>query len=252
MRLSLIPGLLNSVRHNFNHGNKDILLFEIGRIFAGREPGELPNEREALAFAATGGATEEGRAQALREIDFFDVKGALEAAVDATKLGPLRFESARVKHLREGQTAVIKLADGVVIGTIGRLAESVAAPYKFRQAVYVCELDLTALLASQAKPVQYKPLARYPSVVRDVTLLVERGVTFATLAQAMIDQKAETCRAVKLVGVYEGSNIPEDKRSVTLRLEYRSDDRTLRDDEVEEIHTKLVAAVALKFAAELH
>ncbi len=81
---------------------RDVRLFEIGRIFASFKAGELPHEREALGLIATGGAIEEGRAQATREIDFFELKGALEAAVDAMRLGPLSFIKADVKHLRDG------------------------------------------------------------------------------------------------------------------------------------------------------
>ncbi|HVF22861.1 MAG TPA: phenylalanine--tRNA ligase subunit beta, partial [Pyrinomonadaceae bacterium] len=88
MRSTLLPGLLNSLRHNFNHGIRDVRLFEIGRIFATSTPGELPQEPLALAMIATGGAVEENRAQADRELDFFDLKGALEAAVDWMNLSP--------------------------------------------------------------------------------------------------------------------------------------------------------------------
>ena len=252
MRPTLVPGLLDSVRRNFNHGEKDVRLFEIGRIFANQTPGELPQEREALALVATGAAAEENRAQASRELDFYDLKGALEAAADAMKLGPLHFEKANIKHLREGQAAAVTVGDGSIIGSAGRLSEDIAAPYKFRQPIYLAELDLSALLASEERLTLYRPLARYPSVVRDVTLLVERLVTLADLLQCVVDQKIESCRDAKLVGVYQGPNIPDGKRSITLRLEYRSDERTLRDDEVEELHRHIVDVLAQKFNAELH
>ncbi|HXM33632.1 MAG TPA: phenylalanine--tRNA ligase subunit beta [Pyrinomonadaceae bacterium] len=252
MRPSLIPGLLSSLRHNLNHGTKDVRLFEIGRVFAGSGQGELPTESEAVALLATGAALEEDRVQASREVDFYDLKGALEAAADAMRIGPLQFAGGTVKHLREGQTAVIKLGACKAIGSVGRLADNIAAAYKFRQAVYVAELNLSALLASEESTVQYKPLARYPSIVRDVTLLVARNTTFGDLSSAVRDQLVEECRDVKLVGTYEGANIPEDQRSITLRLEYRSDDRTLRDDEVEEMHRRLIDVVTQKFAAVLH
>jgi len=199
---------------------------------------------------ATGAAAEENRAQASRELDFYDLKGALEAAADAMKLGPLHFEKANIKHLREGQAAAVTVGDGSIIGSAGRLSEDIAAPYKFRQPIYLAELDLSALLASEERLTLYRPLARYPSVVRDVTLLVERRVTLADLLQCVVDQKIESCRDAKLVGVYQGPNIG--KRSITLRLEYRSDERTLRDDEVEELHRHIVDVLAQKFNAELH
>ena len=250
MRSTLLPGLLASLRHNFNHGIRDVRLFEIGRIFSGSEPQELPEETFALGIIATGGALEENRAQPERELDFFDLKGALEAAVDWMNLSPLRFTQANARHLRAGQSARIQLGDGTAIGTIGRLAENIAASYKFRQPVYVLELDLTALLNSQPKGVQYSPLPRYPSVVRDLSLLVNRNVALEEIFNAVNDQHVADCRSVKLVGTFEGGNIDPSKRSVTLRLEYRSDERTLRDEEVEERHSRLTSVLLETFAAE--
>src|SRR6185369_11025651 len=158
MRSTLLPGLLNSLRHNFNHGNRDVRLFEIGRIFSISTPKKLPDETLALALVATGGALEENRPQADRELDFFDLKGALEAAVNWMNLSPLKFSHGAARHLRLGQSALIELADGKEIGTMGRLAENLAASYKFRQPVYVLELDLSALLSGPAKVIQYSPL----------------------------------------------------------------------------------------------
>jgi phenylalanyl-tRNA synthetase beta chain len=252
MRQTLLPGLLESLRNNFNHGTRDVRLFEIGRVFAASAGGELPLERDALGLIASGAHTEEGRAQSTSEIDFYDLKGALEAAVDAMKLGPLEFDRASVKHLRAGQAAAIKLTDGIEIGSIGRLSDSIAAAYKFRQPVYVAELDLTALLDSEPRAIQYKPLPRFPSVVRDVTLLISRDVSLSELLRAVDSAAVADYSGAQLVGTYEGKNIPESKRSVTLRIEYRSDDRTLRDEEVEERHRELIDSLMKKFEAELH
>ena len=250
MRSTLLPGLLNSVRHNMNHGIRDVRLFEIGRLFYVSHPGSLPEETLALALVATGGMLEEGRAQAERELDFFDLKGALEAAVNWMNLSPLRFSQTSARHLRAGQAALINTADGEAIGTIGRLAEPVAASYKFRQPVYVLELDFDALLSSVAKETQYSPLPRYPSVVRDISLLVDRSVTLAEIFATVNQQDVADCDSVKLVGTFEGGKIPSSKRSVTLRLEYRSDERTLRDEEVEEYHARMTSALLDTFGAE--
>src|SRR4030095_875766 len=116
MRPTLLPGLLSSLRHNLNHGIRDLRLFEIGRIFAAFSKGELPAEREALGLLITGGAVEGGRAQADRELDFYDLKGALEAALESMSLGPLEFKAAASKHLQPGQAAGIALSDGQSLG----------------------------------------------------------------------------------------------------------------------------------------
>jgi phenylalanyl-tRNA synthetase beta chain len=259
MRPTLLPGLLESVRHNLNHGIRDVRLFEIGRVFASPSGSgaagaaeDLPREREALGLIATGGTIEQGHVGAARSIDFNEFKGALEAAIDERRLAPLVFSKESFSHLREGQSASISLPDGPAIGSIGRLAETIAVTYKFRQPVYVAELDLTTLLALEAPPVQYAPLPRYPSVVRDVTLLVDRHVTFAELVKSIHAETIADCRRAMLVGTYEGEKIPESKRSITLRIEYRSDERTLRDEEVEERHRGLIDLLVKKFSAQLH
>src|SRR6266850_3151733 len=250
MRQTLLPGLLNSIRHNINHGNRDVCLFETGRVFSVSKPGELPLEREAFALAATGGAMNANRAQAERELDFFDLKGALESAVEAMNLPPLDFEMAEVKHLRPGQSAAISIK-GRRVGSIGRLAEPLAGAYKFRQPILLAEVDLTVLIETERLPVFYSPLPRFPSIVRDVSLLVDRQVTVAELLRAARDAGTEHFIGAHFVGTYEGEGISDNKRSVTLRFEYRAEDRTLRDEELDAIHWRLVDTLKEKFNAEV-
>jgi phenylalanyl-tRNA synthetase beta chain len=250
MRSTLLPGLLSSVRRNMNHGQRDVRLFEVGRVFVELGDGELPEETLALSLVMTGGAKDEGRAVAERELDFFDLKGALDAAIDSMNFEPLQYSNTQVKHLRSGQAASLSLVDGTRIGSAGRVADSVAARYKFRQPVFVVELDLSPLMTGPERLVHYTPLPRYPSVQRDISLLVDRSVQFNDLLLAIRAEEIRECRQAMLVGTYEGANIPPDKRSITLRLEYRSDDRTLTDEEVEERHAKLTSSLLEKFSAE--
>jgi len=251
MRQTLLPGLLNDIRHNLNHGIRDICLFELGRIFtASSHKSQLPDEREALALVATGALAEANRAQAARELDFFDLKGALESAIEAMNLPAPIFSLAQVSHLRPGQSASIH-ANGELVGSIGRLSETVATNYKFRQPVFVAELDLTTLLQMKEQPVLYAPLPRFPSIVRDVSLLVDRQVSLDELITAAKDRSVPHFVAANFVGTYEGEGIPDNKRSVTLRFEYRANDRTLRDEEIDSVHRSMVKALQEKFSAEV-
>src|SRR4029078_9486593 len=95
------------------------------------------------------------------EFYFFDLKAALEAAVEAMNLPSLEFTAGKVRHLRNGQAAGITIPGGKKIGTLGTLAESIAATYKFRQSILVAELDLSALLELADEPVFYSPLPRF-------------------------------------------------------------------------------------------
>jgi len=250
MRQTLLAGLLNSIRHNLNHGNRDISLFETGRVFGVTKPGELPLEREAFALCATGGAVMADRQQADRELDFFDLKGALESAVAAMNLPPVDFEIAAIKHLRPGQSAAVSIR-GTRVGSIGRLAEPLSSAYKFRQPVYLSEVDLSTLLEIEELPVLYSSLPRFPSIVRDVSLLVDRKLTVGEMLSFINELHSKDLAAADFVGSYEGDSIPEGKRSVTLRLEYRALDRTLRDEEVDTMHLPIMLALRQRFKAEI-
>jgi phenylalanyl-tRNA synthetase beta chain len=252
MRQSLLPGLLQAVRHNFNYGTRDVRLFETGRIFAARdEENDLPLEREALALVAVGAATKASRAGASRALDFFDLKGALETAIDALKCPALDYRAASVKHLREGQAANVSLPDKTIIGSIGRLDEEIASLYKIRQPLYVAEIDLSRLLEAGQTSVAYQPLARYPSIVRDVTFSIGRHVTFSEMLQIVSAEHLEDCRDVRFIDEYEEGNKPADERRVTLRFEYRADARTLSDEEVNALHAKLLEALERKAGARV-
>jgi phenylalanyl-tRNA synthetase beta chain len=118
--------------------------------------------------------------------------------------------------------------------------------------MYIGELDLNMLLASERRVVQYKPLPRFPSVVRDVTLLLDRGITLAELQRAIDNLHVPDYRGAQLVGIYEGPNIPAGKRTVTLRIDYRADERTLTDETVEERQRDLIDSLLVTFNAQLH
>ena len=186
---------------------------------------------------------EEGVATTARELDFYDLKGVIEASAEAMGFPRLAFAPAEAKYLQPGQSAQISLTDGRVLGFMGRLREDVLAIYKFRQAVYLAELDLANLMRAEASLVRYKQLPRFPAIVRDISLLIARQVTWAELQQAVLDLQLAHCQSAQLVDVYEGTGIPDDQRAVTFRLEYRAATCTLRDEEAAAEHSQIVATL---------
>ncbi|HRI03018.1 MAG TPA: phenylalanine--tRNA ligase subunit beta [Pyrinomonadaceae bacterium] len=248
MRPSILPGLLDAVRLNLNFQRRDLKLFEIGKVFAAQTGEyELPNEREILTLVVIGGEISEGKAVTVRELDLYDAKGALEAALEAVGVSNADFTAAEAKHLRKGQTAAV-LVEGSRVGYIGRLSDDIAAGYKFKQPVYVAEVDLQAILDMESTPIAYRPLSKYPAVTRDVSLLGDRNISFAATRQAVTEQNFELCRNVSFVDVYEGKGLQDNERSITIRLEYRSDERTLIEDEVEALHKQILSHLEQKLA----
>lgn len=246
MRPTLLPGLLDAVRLNMNYQRRDVKLFEIGKAFAS-DPSDrpLPNERELFALVITGSETAEDRKMPVRDLDFYDAKGAVESALESAGFGGAEFATADVRHLRKGQAASVSV-NGKVVGAVGRLNEEIAADYKFRQPVYVAEIDLQGVLSQTPEAVVYRPLPRYPAVVRDVSLLVKREMTFADIRNAVNAEGFDLCRDVSYVDLFEGKGLAADERSLTIRLDYRSDERTLVDDEVDSIHTAILEGLAAK------
>ena len=250
MRPSLLSGLLDAVRTNLNYQNRNLKIYEIGKVFsASSKENETPNERELFSLVIMGSETQQNKAMSLREFDFYDAKGALESAIDATNAPNLEFAASDVKHLRKGQSAEI-LLNGKTVGTIGRLNDEISQSYKFRQPVFVAEIDLQTILAEKQQTILYRPLLVYPSVERDVSLLVKRIVSFADIRQTIESQGFELLKNVEFVDVYEGKGIADDERSLTIRLVYRSAERTLIEEEVETVHNKILQTTEEKFDAK--
>ena len=240
MRPTLMPGLLDAVRYNLNYQRRDLKLFELGKVFATSfNEDKLPTEREFFAIAITGGETYQKYLEPVRPLDFYDAKGAVEAAFEAVGFPSVEFRADDVAHLRPGQSAGIYI-DGGPVGYFGRLAEAAAASYKFRSHVFVAEVDMDAVLSRNTSPIVYRPLPKYPSVIRDVSFLVDRTTTFDDIRAAVIDHGTELCRNIGFVDIFEGKGVEDGKRSLTVRLEYRSDERTLVEDEVAEVHQRII------------
>ncbi len=250
MRPTLLSGLLDAVRTNLNHSQRNIRLFEIGKVFAAsNKENDLPVERELFALVLTGNETFQNKAMAIREFDFYDAKGALESAAEAVNISALEFSPTDAKHLRKGQAASV-LYKNKPIGTIGRLSDEIAQSYKFKQPVFVAEIDLQSVLEKGEQEVFYRPLPTLPSVQRDVSLIVKRDKNFGEIKKFIEEQNFELLRKIEFVDVYEGKGMADDERSLTIRFEYRSDERTLLEEEVDSVHNQILTSVQDKFDAK--
>lgn len=250
MRTTLLGGLLKALEHNFNHSSRNVRLFEIGKCFL--DAGEdRPRETEHLAFVATGARNEFDWQTANAKIDFFDVKGALESIGAALGLPPMEFTPVETTtSLHPGRAALISLA-GNRVGQIGQLHPRVAANYKFKQAVFVAELDFGALLNADRAGVRYQPLPKYPAVVRDLALLIETSVPLAAIERAVHALSISELAGIRLFDLYSGKELPAGKHSIALSLRYRAADRTLTDEEISVMHSQIVNQLTEEFSAEI-
>ena len=249
MRGSLITRLLESIQGNFNKGTKDVKLFEIGRVFGRVAADGRPQERERLALIMTGMA-EPGSWREKQQIDFFDLKGAVRSVMQSLNVSGFTIERASVEYLHPGQSAAL-IKDGRQVAMFGRLHPRIAALYKFRQAVFVAELELGELLETAGHQIRYRGLPRFPASSRDVSALVQDDVSWRDIEETISDLGFGEIESVNVFDVYAGRGIPEGSRSLAFRITYRSQDATLTDEQVNLMQEKVKEALEGRLKIQL-
>ncbi len=250
MRTTLHTGLLDAVARNFNHGTRHVRLFEIGKCFhQADEATERPREIEKLALVMSG-ARNEANWQAAERTDFFDLKGAVEALAESLGLPEITFAAIEsVSYLHPGRAAVISL-HGRRIGYLGQLHPRVAASSKFKQPVLIGELDFGALLNSPPIEVRYTPLPKFPTVTRDLAVLIDQQVAYTAIEAEIHALGIPELVTVRLFDLYTGKELPAGKHSMALSIRYRAADRTLTEAEISAAHERILETLRAKFAAE--
>lgn len=252
MRTSLIPHLLDVVTYNLNRKNENVHIYEIGSIYSADEVPlkALPKEREMVAGALTGLVVDHAWQGEKKAVDFFVVKGILEQLfIDLGVANAISFERGNRRYLHPGRTAVVKLA-GREIGVIGQIHPLYAKEHDLRE-TYVFELDLHALLEYEVEPVIYEQLPRFPSIVRDIALVVDKDRTAKELEEVIINAAGRLLRSVRLFDYYQGEHIEEGKKSLAFSLTFYDPERTLTDEEVADVHQRIVEALQLETGARL-
>lgn len=249
MRASLLTGLLDAVQHNMNQATRDVKLFEIGRVFDAAGPGERPAEREVLSIAMTGSVLPDDW-RGSKQIELYDLKGAVEVVMSALNISGFTIDRARVEYLHPGQSAVLA-HDGVEFARFGRLHPRVASIYKFRQPVYVGELEFEQLLALPADEAHYSAPARFPVASRDVSALVPDTVMWGEIERAVRDLGILGLVSVRVFDTYKSKEMPEGFHSLAFRVIYRGEGRTLTDEEVAGMHERVRTLLEDRFDAQL-
>jgi phenylalanyl-tRNA synthetase beta chain len=254
LRPSLLPGLVESAAINVRRGRPDVRLFEGGARFV-RPQGA----RQALAFVWTGSATDVHWQEKPRAVDFFDAKGVVENLALAHGLG-LEFGRAdalpafltpgkaaallpRALTLRPNTSGDVP-ADGP-IGVLGELSRDVADAFGLPATVvaYVAELDWDILSQFEPGDLRITPVPRFPSVVRDISILLDDRIEARTIRTSITESAGEILEDVREFDRYQGKGIPDDKVSLSLRLTFRSPQRTLTDADVQRAMDMVVAAL---------
>lgn len=255
LRTSLIPHLLDVAAYNGNRNTADVAVFEIGKVFVTDESTltNLPQERMLLAALLTGKRHETHWTGKAGDVDFYDLKGVLERLVSFLGIQGIGYKAAQQEGFHPGRTAHITLetAEGTkVIGTIGQLHPALQQKKDLAD-TYVLEVEFTELAAAADEQITHKLLPRFPSIGRDIAVVVGREVQVGDLIAKVREVAGSLLESIQVFDIYTGDRLGADKKSVALALVYRTPERTLTDEEVSELHAKVVSALEQTFDAEL-
>jgi phenylalanyl-tRNA synthetase beta chain len=242
LRHSLLAGVLEVAASNLRHTD-DLRLFEVGPVYLPR-PGEpLPGEPRRLALVLTGRRAAEswdtGPGVVPPALDFFDLKGVVEALAADLHLPDVSYRRAAVSYLHPGKAAEL-LVQSKPVGAFGEMHPKVAEAYGMGgRLVLAGEFDLEAILAAVPARYAYTPVPRFPAALRDIAIIVEEQVPAERIVAEVRAAGRPLLRDVRLFDVYRGESIPAGTKSLAFALSYQADDRTLTDKEVDKAHQKI-------------
>jgi phenylalanyl-tRNA synthetase beta chain len=246
MRTTLLPGLLTSLARNVRRQQARVRLFETGVAFM---QGESMNEVEHLAGIATGDVLPEQWGSPSRVMDFFDIKGDIERlyAMRGDR-GMPEFETSQLPWMHPGASAMIKL-DGSPVGWCGAVHPTVLKAFDIKKAVFAFELNLESLLKREIPFT--KQISRFPSVRRDLALLLPDSVSYAQVKECVIASAGALLEKVDVFDVYQGSNLKENYESVAISLIFNNVSSTLKDEDVDPVIETVVSALEKHLGAQL-
>jgi len=239
LRTTLLPGLVQAVKYNFDHGNATIASFEVGRIHFKKEEDYL--EPSSAGIILSGMRTPYHWDPKPQEFDFFDLKGYVENLLAHLKIEGAVFEVSHLHNFHPGRQATIKHA-GVILGVLGEVHPDHVAKINVPQRIFFAEIHLSALLPLIPKQYQVVPLPQFPGSERDWTVLLDESHQVASVLEAIKAIPSRLLEKVTLLDLYKSEQIGQNRKNATFRFFYRDTEKTIALEMVENEHARIIAA----------
>ncbi|MBE3579450.1 MAG: phenylalanine--tRNA ligase subunit beta [Caldanaerobacter subterraneus] len=241
MRTTLLPFMLNVAYTNYSRKVGEFRAFEISRVFLPKELPlkELPEEVKTISLGMYG-----------KEVDFYTIKGVIEELLEVMGIVDVEYVRAEEPSYHPGRSAKILFGEEV-LGVFGEVHPDVLENYDLPVRVYAGELNLDKIIKFANVDKKYNPLPKYPAVERDIAVVVDEDLFVAEVEKVIKETGRGFVEKTALFDVYKGPNIPEGKKSVAFSIWYRSYEKTLTDEEVNEVHARIVKALEEKLGAKL-
>ena len=242
-RMSIISGLLIDIAYN-------VALYEEGRVFIPRG-GERPEEQEHVAGAITGQLLNNSWHITDQPVDFFQVKGMVERYLHNMGIaGKIEYVADHSREeMHPGRTANI-LIDGELVGFVGQVHPQTAKEYKVPE-TYVFELNLEQLMKAKKIENEYTPISKFPTITRDIALLVDTNVTNEEIVDLIKKRGGAFLKDVHLFDVYSGAHLSSGKKSLAYTLTYQDTNATLTEDQVNQAFDKVTKHLQEQLNAEI-
>ena len=240
MRTTVLPSMLEILTHNYNYRNKNVKLYEVGRIYLPGCGNGLADERKILSMGAYGD-----------DMDFFTMKGHIEALLKNIRAKDVTFEPCTDDpSYHPGRCATVWVGESC-IGVFGQIHPLVAGNYDVDGRFYCAELAFDGLMAAKGADPEYTPLPKFPDLTRDIAVVCEEAVTVGMLEKAIRKGGKALLKSVTLFDIYRGKGVDEGKKSVAFNLILRADDRSLTGEEADAEVKKILAALEADCGAVL-
>ena len=247
MRQSLLPAMLQAINYNESHSQKDVSIFEFSKTYT------KDQEIEQLALALTGIYHESKWQQISKPVDFYVVKGLVESILKRLGFDPTRYQFVRVESdhacLHPGRSAYLTI-NKKKIGFVGEIHPNMAKKYDVSP-TYVAQINLTALYALGTSKVKYTPISMYPSVVRDIALVVDEKQSVGDMLQSIRKAGRAIVKKCEVFDVYQGEHVEPGMKSVAIQITFQDDKKTLRDDMINASMEAILAALEKEYKAVL-
>ncbi len=248
MRTTLLPGLYTTAAYNHKRGARSAALFEVGPVYHAVDGETLPEEPLHLGILLSGAAPAHW-SRPERPVDFYDIKGCLEAIFGY--LGrDFTIEPISCDAFQEGQSAAIKLRKRL-LGLMGKVAPSVVKDFDLSENAFALSLNLGLLLDKHKPPAQFQDIPQFPPSLRDLAVVVDRAVSAAELVKAVKDGGGPLLKTTEIFDVYSGKPLPPDKKSIALSLVFQSPERTLTDKDTQKAVERIIKRLQQQCGAEL-
>lgn len=236
LRTRLFPQLLDVASFNYNQEAKNIRFVEIGRVFT-REKNDF---RE---YSSLGGVVIENN------FDFLTLKGIVESIFDETRIGQIEFAGQHFPYCAPGESAIIR-KDHLTLGYLGRIHPGVCENFKLPEQTYFFELCFDLLLSLYKEDKHYHPLPRFPSVKRDMSILIKESISTRDVERLVLE-KGRFVEDVEFFDIYRGENIPPGHKSLSFSITFRHSRKTLTDEEVNKIQDRILESLKVRLGASL-